>query len=77
MLTPALANPAIAPVTSSILNNTLGALAVMVYTAIITWTVLKVTDIVIGLRVSEKQEALGLDLAQHGEMLTPQQAGRT
>ena len=29
---------------------------------------LKVTDMLVGLRVSEEQEAQGLDLSQHGEV---------
>ena len=28
----------------------------------------KITDLIIPLRVSEEQEAVGLDLSQHGEM---------
>ena len=32
-----------------------------------TWVILKVIDLVIGLRVPEQEEVLGLDLSQHGE----------
>jgi len=39
----------------------------VVYTAIVTFVILKVLDLVIGLRVSEEEETVGLDLAQHNE----------
>jgi Amt family ammonium transporter len=33
------------------------------------WVLLRVTDLIIPLRVSPEQEAIGLDLSQHGEMM--------
>ena len=45
----------------------LGVLATLIYDAIATFIILKVVDVVIGLRVSEEQEREGLDLALHGE----------
>ena len=39
----------------------------VVYTGIVTYVILKVLDAVMGLRVSEEEEAVGLDLAQHNE----------
>jgi ammonium transporter, Amt family len=33
------------------------------------WVLYKVTDLIIPLRVSEEQEAMGLDLSQHGEVM--------
>lgn len=39
----------------------------VIYTAIVTYVILKVLDLVMGLRVSEEEEAVGLDLAQHNE----------
>ena len=39
----------------------------VIYTAIVTYVILKVLDMVIGLRVTEEEEAVGLDLAQHNE----------
>ena len=39
----------------------------VIYTAIITYIILKVLDAVMGLRVTEEEEAVGLDLAQHNE----------
>lgn len=43
--------------------------ATIVYTAIASWVLLKVTDIVVGLRVTEEEEREGLDVALHGERL--------
>jgi len=39
----------------------------IVYTAVMTFIILKVLDIVMGLRVTEEQEREGLDIALHGE----------
>ncbi|RMN70840.1 Ammonium transporter, partial [Pseudomonas syringae pv. papulans] len=38
-----------------------------VYTAIVTFIILKVLDAVMGLRVTDEEESVGLDLAQHNE----------
>ncbi len=45
----------------------LGVLATIVWCGVVTWVLLKVLDLTLGLRVSEEQEREGLDLAQHGE----------
>jgi Amt family ammonium transporter len=37
------------------------------YCALLTWIILKLMDLVFGLRVSEEKETEGLDLAEHGE----------
>ena len=39
----------------------------VIYTAIVTYVILKVLDMVMGLRVNEEEESVGLDLAQHNE----------
>ncbi|HBX55382.1 ammonium transporter [Pseudomonas sp. UBA2684] len=44
-----------------------GVLFTVVYTAIVTFAILKVLDLVMGLRVTEEEETVGLDLAQHNE----------
>ena len=44
-----------------------GVAFTVVYTAIVTFIILKVLDAVMGLRVAEEEEAVGLDLAQHNE----------
>jgi ammonium transporter, Amt family len=45
----------------------LAAAVTLVYAFIGTWVLYKVVDAVIGVRVSEKDEAMGLDLTQHHE----------
>ena len=44
-----------------------GVIFTVVYTAIVTYVILKVLDVVMGLRVNEEVESVGLDLAQHNE----------
>lgn len=44
-----------------------GVLATIAYSAILTYIILKVIDVVIGIRVSADDERMGLDLSQHGE----------
>jgi Amt family ammonium transporter len=41
--------------------------ASVAYSAIVTFVILKVVDLTVGLRVGDQQEALGLDISQHGE----------
>ena len=45
----------------------IGAVATLVYTAVLTWIILKVVDMITGNRVSEDEETEGLDLTQHEE----------
>jgi len=45
----------------------LATLAVWVFAFGMTWIIGKVIDLTMGLRVSETEEALGLDISQHGE----------
>jgi Amt family ammonium transporter len=42
-------------------------LVIIVYSAVVTFIIYKVVDAVIGMRVSEKEESIGLDLSQHRE----------
>ncbi|MFC5694375.1 ammonium transporter [Pseudomonas sp. GCM10022186] len=44
-----------------------GVAFTVVYTGIITFVILKVLDVVMGLRVNDEEETVGLDLAQHNE----------
>lgn len=46
-----------------------GVLATMVYSGIATFIILKVIDLVIGIRVNSDDERMGLDLSQHGERI--------
>ncbi|MGV7222414.1 MAG: ammonium transporter [Nitrospinales bacterium] len=47
--------------------QTLGIVAAAIYTAIVSFIILKVVDVVMGLRVTEEEEMQGLDLALHDE----------
>lgn len=44
-----------------------GVLITLIYTAIVTFVILKVVDVVMGLRVTEEEEIEGLDIALHDE----------
>lgn len=44
-----------------------GTVITIVFTAVMTYIILKVVDMVMGLRVTEEQEREGLDIALHGE----------
>ncbi|EIU5571806.1 TPA: ammonium transporter [Pseudomonas aeruginosa] len=44
-----------------------GVAFTVVYTAVVTFVILKVLDLVMGLRVTEEEETVGLDLALHNE----------
>ena len=45
----------------------IGVVVVLIYTAIITWVLLKMTEALVGNRVSSDEEGGGLDLASHNE----------
>lgn len=47
--------------------QTKGVLITLVYTTIVTFVLLKIVDVALGLRVSEEDESEGLDLSQHSE----------
>ena len=46
-----------------------GVLATIAYSAVMTFIILKVIDLVIGIRVGTDDERMGLDLSQHGERI--------
>jgi Amt family ammonium transporter len=46
-----------------------GVLFTIVYDAVVTFIILKVLDVIMGLRASEEDESQGLDITQHGEQL--------
>jgi len=52
---------------AQVLYQATGVVTVFVYDAVVTLIILKIVDMVIGLRVSEDVEREGLDLALHGE----------
>jgi len=45
----------------------IGVVSVLVYTAVVTYVILKLVDMMVGLRVDAEQETYGLDLSQHDE----------
>jgi len=45
----------------------IGIVATIGYTAVVTWVIMKVTDVLVGNRVSEDEEVEGLDLVLHNE----------
>ena len=45
----------------------IGILSVAIYTAVLTFILLKLVDVVVGLRVSSDDETMGLDTSQHNE----------
>ena len=71
VLTPVFAVASIAPVTATVLTNCIGALSVMAYAGVMTWIILRVIGLVMRLRVKAEHERVGLDIAEHGEMLSP------
>ena len=50
-----------------LVNQIVAVLASWVWAFVVTFIILKVLDKTMGLRVSEQQEAVGLDISQHGE----------
>lgn len=71
VLTPLLADPAVAPVTSTAGVNLVGGLAVALFAGLATLLILRLIGLVTPLRVEAEQERVGLDMSQHGEMLSP------
>ncbi len=53
---------------SQLLKQLVAVVVVWIYSAVVTWLILKVIDITVGLRVEEREEVLGLDTTQHGEV---------
>ena len=45
----------------------IGVVAVFAYTAVVTWILLKITDVIVGLRISPEEETEGLDISAHEE----------
>jgi Amt family ammonium transporter len=52
---------------SQVLAQFIGVIATVIYTGIVSAVILKVIDLIMGLRVNEEQESKGLDLALHDE----------
>jgi len=54
-------------ITSQVIAQSIGVVVTLIFTAIMSFIILKVIDIFIGLRVDEEQETEGLDIALHEE----------
>jgi Amt family ammonium transporter len=50
-----------------VLTQLYGVLAIGAFSAVATWIILKVVDVLVGLRVTRDEETEGLDTALHGE----------
>jgi Amt family ammonium transporter len=51
-----------------LVTQAIAVVAVALYAAGVTWVLLKLVDLLLGLRVSPEEEARGLDVSQHGEV---------
>jgi len=67
LLTGVLVSKDISGVDGSLLIQAIGVGFTIVYCGIVTFIILKVVDLAIGLRVPEDEEREGLDISQHGE----------
>jgi len=63
------ARPEIGGAQGSLLVQAIAAFSTLFYSATMTWLILQVLDVFVGLRVSPDQEYEGLDVSQHGEQL--------
>jgi Amt family ammonium transporter len=54
-------------ISEQVMTQAYGIGVVLVYTAVVTFIILKVLDLLIGLRVTEEEEIEGLDISQHDE----------
>ena len=52
---------------SLLLTQSIGVAATVVYSITVTFVLLKVIDVVMGLRVKDEEEVIGLDITQHEE----------
>jgi len=54
-------------ISAQVVAQAIGVVATVVYTGIVTFVLLTVVQIVLGLRVDEEEESQGLDISQHDE----------
>lgn len=52
---------------SLLVTQAIGAITVWIYSFAVTLIILKVLDIIMGLRITDEEEMAGLDISQHGE----------
>ena len=68
VVNPAGADGLIAGNASLLVSQLIAVAAVAAYSAVVTFGLLKLVDVIIGLRVSAEDEMRGLDMSQHGEV---------
>lgn len=61
--------PKILPMGQQLFVQLEGVVATLIYSGVMTFILLKVVDMLVGLRVTEEEEREGLDVSQHGERL--------
>ncbi len=54
-------------ISEQLTSQVIGIVSVFLYTAVISWIILKLVDKVTGLRVDEESESIGLDISMHEE----------
>jgi Amt family ammonium transporter len=59
----------ISGVDGSVLVQLKGVAVTLIYGFVVSYAILKIIDITIGLRVTEEQEREGLDISLHGESI--------
>jgi Amt family ammonium transporter len=69
LMTGWLAHKSISGVEGNIMTQLIGVVAVMAYSAIMTAILLWLIKSTLGLRVDERDEAMGLDISQHRERM--------
>jgi Amt family ammonium transporter len=69
IMTGMLADRAISGQTASMSAQVIGVVAVLVYSGLMTGFLLWLTRIIVGLRVDENAEAVGMDISQHREQI--------
>lgn len=57
------------PVMTQVGIQAASVVATMVYASAVSWILLKIIDVVMGLRVTSDEERMGLDLSLHGERI--------
>jgi len=70
ILTGVLVDKAISGVDGNVTLQIIGAFSTLLYSGIVTWIILWLVDIFIGLRVTPEDEYDGLDISQHAERVT-------
>jgi len=67
LINPAGANGLLYGNPKQVLIQAFAVLATTVYTLVVTFAIYKIVDVIIGVRVAEREEVIGLDLTQHRE----------